>query len=218
MVLIIWVVVALLSLVILVRGISRMRTFENTSDPLRAPNRTRANTGAASSTLEEYGKELLSEELVKLRSQQSSYDIFFDWLSQRFTFWQSRMLVSDWRRFFTDVNEAVDDQNEFIRRTSSRSNIPLETEKTARSLRADIAEEKLRGARANHDKKNLGKKSEIPKPESERPLGERAAEALQWRKEEEARLEKAGFKPGDREWELLLNEYDRRINRIFGAE
>lgn len=32
------------------------------------------------------------------------------------------------------------------------------------------------------------------------------------------RLTKAGVKPGDREWELLLNEYDLRINRIFGVQ
>jgi hypothetical protein len=211
-----WVVGALVSFTVLLWGIRRARVFADTSKSQKdnSPGQ-RAAGFTVSSSLEEFGEDLLAQELIKLRSQQSFYDALVGWLHQRSTFWLSKVLTLSWLHSFTQLRLAARAQTDLMRDLEERSNVPLARDKTASTLEADIAEEKLRGARANQERANLGKEPQASNPETEKPIGDRIAEVRQWLEGEQERLRKAGVKEGEREWELLLNEYDLRVDRIF---
>lgn len=172
---------------------------------------------AKASLPEFFSEELLLQGLITIQEQPSLYDQFIDRISQQLTFRQYAQLVLSWKRYYDSLGEGIKSQNMFLRQMSERLNIRLEHQRDGAILEAEIKEAELRGARVDYERENLRKKPETLKPEGERPYGDSVQEARQWLQEEQARLKQAGVKEGDREWDLLLNKYDERINRIYGV-
>lgn len=167
------VAVALISGVVLIRGISRAQAPRPRR---RGKARVDGVNGKQSSSLKDFGEEELAQELRKLRVPQSAYDTFIDWLGQRCTFWMSKVLTASWLRSFTKVSEAAKAQTDFDRHIGERANIPRKIEKDASDLKADIAEQRRRKAKADYERKNLKNEPEAHRPESAEDLLRRKVE------------------------------------------
>lgn len=218
----VWIVLFVISVMILFWGIIRIRAsaMAKQTSPLGLISQE-----GTPPTLEGFGEARLLQDLGHLQSQRSFYDRFLDWVARRFTFWQFKMLVSSWRRFYVNVGEAVGTQTDFFRKMSERSNISLGNQKTRSTIFADTEEEKTRGARARQERKELTEPKPFKEPSKERedPLERATRERIKKREliekmraGEHKHIDKTMRDPERRreEHERVDNKWDMELQRL----
>lgn len=119
--------------------------------------------------------ELLFQGLNDLRGHTSALDMFIERMRQQFVLHQYGQLTRSWVQYIERMGIS---QDVFWRQVTDRFLVPLQQQKGASGLQADIAEQKLREAQARHAQ------NELDRPTSEREKPKTDDELIaQWKRE-----------------------------------